>query len=79
MVEPSAKPDQPVQGTLSDPSSVSDPGSSSDPSSSSDPTDDEPVLPRVTRDEAAGGWGERPDDDRSDDWYLRERPPHHEG
>ena len=43
------------------------------------PVDDEPVLPRVTRDEAAGGWGERPDDDRSDDWYLRERPPHHEG
>ncbi len=47
--------------------------------------DDEPVLPRVTRDEAAGGWGERRDDERldgersDDEWYLHERPPHHEG
>lgn len=40
--------------------------------------DEPPVLPRVTRDEAGEGWGERPSPD-DDDFYLRERPPHHEG
>ncbi|MBV9593902.1 MAG: hypothetical protein JO147_08945 [Actinobacteria bacterium] len=39
--------------------------------------DEGPVLPSVTRDEQNVGWGER-DDERDDDWYLRERPPHHE-
>jgi hypothetical protein len=39
--------------------------------------DDEPVLPDVTGDESGVGWG---DDrgERDDDWYRRERPPHHE-
>jgi len=40
-------------------------------------TDDRPVLPGVSRDETAEGWGERPDQ-RDDEWYQRERPPHHE-
>jgi hypothetical protein len=36
------------------------------------------VLPRTSNDEQDVGWGERPgSDDRDDDWYLRERPPHH--
>jgi hypothetical protein len=41
------------------------------------PDRDEPVLPDVTRDEREVGWG---DDsaERSDEWYRRERPPHHE-
>lgn len=38
--------------------------------------DDDPVLPTVTADELAQGWGED-SGERSDDWYLRERPPHH--
>jgi len=38
---------------------------------------DEPVLPDVTRDERDVGWGDEPGE-RSDDWYRRERPPHHE-
>jgi hypothetical protein len=37
--------------------------------------DDRPVLPDVSRDETAEGWGEPPDA-RDDDWYRRERPPH---
>ena len=37
---------------------------------------DEPVLPDVTRDERDVGWGDEPGE-RSDDWYRRERPPHH--
>jgi hypothetical protein len=39
--------------------------------------DDEPVLPTVTRDEREIGWGDEPGE-RDDDWYRRERPPHHE-
>lgn len=38
-----------------------------------------PILPRVTRDEAGEGWSERPSPDDDDDFYLRERPPHHGG
>ena len=41
------------------------------------PERDEPVLPDVTRDERDVGWGDEPGE-RSDDWYRRERPPHHE-
>jgi hypothetical protein len=41
------------------------------------PPADEPELPEVTRDERRVGWGED-DAQRSDEWYLRERPPHHE-
>jgi hypothetical protein len=39
---------------------------------------EEPVLPQVSSDERAEGWGEDPRDGRrDDDWYLSERPPHH--
>ena len=39
--------------------------------------DDEPVLPDGTSDERGAGWGDEPGR-RDDDWYRRERPPHHE-
>jgi hypothetical protein len=39
--------------------------------------DDEPVLPETTRDERDVGWGDDPAE-RDDEWYRRERPPHHE-
>jgi hypothetical protein len=39
--------------------------------------DDEPVLPDTTRDERDEGWGDEPGG-RDDEWYRRERPPHHE-
>ncbi|WP_375491844.1 hypothetical protein [uncultured Jatrophihabitans sp.] len=39
--------------------------------------DDGPVLPSVTGDERDAGWGDEPGE-RSDEWYRRERPPHHE-
>jgi hypothetical protein len=38
---------------------------------------EEPVLPDVTRDERELGWGDEPGE-RDDEWYRRERPPHHE-
>lgn len=38
---------------------------------------DEPVLPSVSRHETELGWGDEPGG-RDDDWYRRERPPHHE-
>ncbi|SOD72503.1 hypothetical protein SAMN05892883_1894 [Jatrophihabitans sp. GAS493] len=43
----------------------------------SKPRDEKPVLPTVTRDESDDGWGERSSGGFSDDWYKRERPPHH--
>ena len=42
-----------------------------------DKVDDEPVLPDTTSDERDVGWGDEPGE-RDDDWYRRERPPHHE-
>jgi hypothetical protein len=39
--------------------------------------EDEPVLPDTTRDERDEGWGDEPGR-RDDEWYRRERPPHHE-
>jgi hypothetical protein len=36
-----------------------------------------PVLPDRSRDEQDIGWGDEPAE-RDDDWYRRERPPHHE-
>jgi hypothetical protein len=43
------------------------------------PKRDEPVLPDVTEDERDVGWGDdRASGGRDDDWYRRERPPHHE-
>jgi hypothetical protein len=41
------------------------------------PQDDEPVLPDTTSDEREAGWGDEPTR-RDDEWYRRERPPHHE-
>jgi hypothetical protein len=41
------------------------------------PEREEPVLPDVTRDERDVGWGDEPPE-RDDEWYRRERPPHHE-
>jgi hypothetical protein len=44
------------------------------------PRDDEPVLPDVTEDERDRGWGEdRESGRRDEEWYRRERPPHHGG
>jgi hypothetical protein len=42
-----------------------------------DSDSDDPVLPDVSRDELDVGWGDEPGE-RDDEWYLRERPPHHE-
>jgi hypothetical protein len=38
--------------------------------------DDQPVLPERTSDEREVGWGDEPAE-RDDEWYRRERPPHH--
>jgi hypothetical protein len=41
--------------------------------------DEEPVLPDRPLDERDVGWGDDPESGRrDDDWYRRERPPHHE-
>lgn len=45
--------------------------------------DDRPVLPDVTEDERDSGWGDEVHTDRDagrrdEQWYRRERPPHHE-
>jgi hypothetical protein len=46
---------------------------------SADQGDDEPVLPQTSEDERDLGWGDGPEAGRRDDeWYRRERPPHHE-
>lgn len=37
--------------------------------------DREPVLPNRSKEDQDLGWGELPRD--QDDWYERERPPHH--
>jgi hypothetical protein len=37
----------------------------------------EDLLPKTTSDESELGWGDSPSE-YSDDWYLAERPPHHE-
>jgi hypothetical protein len=42
-----------------------------------DPAAERPVLPAASRDELDIGWGD--DESRRDEeWYRRERPPHHE-
>ena len=38
---------------------------------------EEPVLPDVSSDDRDVGWGDEPAE-RDDEWYRRERPPHHE-
>jgi hypothetical protein len=35
-----------------------------------------PVLPKSPRDDEVG-WGDEPSE-RDDEWYRRERPPHHD-
>lgn len=40
------------------------------------PADREPVIPDRAKEDRDVGWGELPRDER-DDWYERERPPHH--
>jgi hypothetical protein len=41
--------------------------------------DDAPVLPDTTADERDVDWGdERESEQRDEEWYRRERPPHHE-
>src|SRR6266702_4702082 len=42
------------------------------------PEPEQPVLPDVTADEEHVDWRERDDDQNRDEWYRRERPPHHE-
>ncbi len=39
--------------------------------------DERPVLPEITEDERALGWGDERNE-RNEEWYRRERPPHHE-
>jgi hypothetical protein len=39
--------------------------------------DDAAVLPEVSRDETSEGWGDE-QDARDEEWYRRERPPHHD-
>jgi hypothetical protein len=48
-----------------------------DQSRQDDPERDDPVLPQTSRDERDEGWGDERDD-RRDERYRRERPPHHE-
>lgn len=45
------------------------------------PREDEPTLPDITDDEREIGWGDDMAADherRDEEWYRRERPPHHE-
>jgi hypothetical protein len=40
---------------------------------------EEPVLPEVSGEDRDEGWGADPEVGRRDEqWYRRERPPHHE-
>ena len=42
-------------------------------------SEDAPVLPDASTDEASAGWGDDPEEQKRDgEWYRRERPPHHE-
>jgi hypothetical protein len=59
------------------PPSFQSPDSAAKPEGKADAERDEPVLPTVSRDEVDVGWGDEPGE-RDDDWYRRERPPHHE-
>ena len=59
------------------PPSFRSPDTAAKPEGKPDAERDEPVLPTVSRDEVDVGWGDEPGE-RDDDWYRRERPPHHE-
>ena len=39
--------------------------------------DEAPMLPSRSDDDSDVGWGDEPTQ-RDEDWYRRERPPHHE-
>jgi hypothetical protein len=57
-----------------------EPDESAAPAQPRSPRSDEaekPVLPDVSSDELDVGWGDEPAE-RDDEWYRRERPPHHE-
>jgi hypothetical protein len=41
------------------------------------PSERDPVLPRASSDEQDVGWGDELSG-YTDEWYYRERPPHHE-
>jgi hypothetical protein len=36
------------------------------------------ALPDVSRCERTAGWGDEAGDERDDEWYHRERPPHYD-
>jgi hypothetical protein len=40
--------------------------------------DEAPVLPQRSADEDDMGWGDRDERAERDEWYRRERPPHHD-
>jgi hypothetical protein len=40
--------------------------------------DEAPVLPQRSTDEDDTGWGDRDERADRDEWYQRERPPHHQ-
>lgn len=43
------------------------------------PSDEEPVLPEVAEEDRDEAWGsDREAGHRDEEWYRRERPPHHE-
>jgi hypothetical protein len=73
-------PDQPEAEQSVEPAESASTTSSSSPAVVRHPgrSDDE-VLPTRSSDEYDRGWGDDRVDrgDRDDDWYLRERPPHH--
>ncbi|MDT4893424.1 MAG: hypothetical protein QOE97_2459 [Pseudonocardiales bacterium] len=48
------------------------------PQTAADERDDGPALPQTSADERDVGWGDDPAaGERDEEWYLRERPPHH--
>jgi hypothetical protein len=79
-VESPARPDQ--QGPDSDTSTTENGPSVAEVETAVDPEPSKQPLtrryPDVSDDDRDLGWGERPaSSGRDDDWYLRERPPHH--
>jgi hypothetical protein len=71
----------PSSDTVHEPDSLNDAGETPapNPSLSSQPSRRHsavPELPQSPKDESRVGWGDDPAE-YSDDWYRRERPPHH--
>jgi hypothetical protein len=68
-----------IGGELSDDGGATDGDSPRPPENEEQPHPSEAVIPRLSRDERGIGWGDDPRaGDRDREWYLRERPPHHE-